>query len=358
MPEIRHALVTLPWQGEALDRIKRALAPAEVVCAHRFDVPRISRALRQADVAILAGDLDDRVLQAPLLKWVHCGHAGLDRSARPEVFERGLLLTSAAGRSAPALAEHAMFFMLALSFRYGHLYKAQLAHRWGVSGQGGLSALYGKTLGIVGLGHTGVELAKRAKAFGMRVLAYRRRPDAVQEVDRLYSADRGEPLGGLLEESDYVVLALPLSDQTNRLIGAGELAHMRPGAHLVNIARGGLVDEQALLDALQSGRLAGAAIDVAEHEPLPSDHPLWDAPNLLITPHVTPQMPDRDGRALDILLENIRRYREGEQLLNQLMPDDQFSQQPGPGAAKSAGAGFVYRSNRFARRLLHRWRTR
>lgn len=334
------------------------MSPAQVVCVHRFDALRITRELKQADVAILAGDLDQQVLQAPQLRWVHCGHAGLDRSARPDVFERGLLLTSAAGRSAPALAEHAMFFMLALSFRYGHFYEAQLAHRWGVSGQGALRALYGQTLGVLGLGHTGVEIAKRAKAFGMRVVAYRRRPDSLPEVDHLYSADCGDTLDTLLEESDYVVLALPLSDRTYRLIGADELARMRPTAHLINIARAGLVDEQALMDALKSGRLAGAAIDVAEDEPMSSENPLWDTPNLLITPHVTPRMPDRDARALDIVLENIRRYREGEQLLNQLTPDDQFSRQSTPGTTQSGGARIPFRAYRFARRILHWWRTR
>lgn len=358
MPDIRVALVTLPWRDASLGRLKAALAPAEVICAHRFNALQIGSALRRADVALLAGDIDDRFVSAPLLRWVHCGHAGLDRSARPEVFERGLLVTSSAGRSAPALAEHAMFFMLALSFRFGRFYEAQLAGRWGVPGQHDLRALYGQTLGIIGLGHTGIELAKRAKAFGMHVSAYRRRTQSVPEVDRLYSTDRGETLDALLGESDYVVLALPLTDQTRLLIGARELALMRPTARLVNIARGGLVDEQALVDALNSGRLAGAALDVVGQEPLPRDSQLWRTPNLLITPHVTPKSMDREDRSLEILLENIRRYRAGEPMLNQLTRADVLSSSRLRFAEQSHGLGPAVQAGRVVRRLSHWWRTR
>lgn len=354
MADIEAALITLPWQAGHLETLTAALAPAEVVLTHRLNAPRIARALRHVDVAFLAGDIDDRFLSAPNLRWVHCGHAGLDRSARPDVLERGLLLTSSAGRSSPALAEHAMFFMLALSFRFGRFYQAQLAGRWGVSGQYDLRALHGQVLGIVGLGNTGIELAKRASAFGMRVLAYRRRGEIVPAVDQLYSADRGDTLDALLEQSDYVVLTLPLTDDTYHLIGARELALMRPDAQLINIARGGLVDEQALLAALHAGSLAGAAIDVAESEPLPRESELWRAPNLLITPHVTPQCADREQRSLQILLENIRRYRAGESMLNQLTRADVFS---GKRRTDSAGAASA-RLGRFIQRLSLWLRTR
>lgn len=359
MAEIRVALVTLPWGEPHIARLNRALEPAEVIRVHRFDALGVAGALRRADVAFLTGDLDERFLRAPLLKWVHCGHAGIERSALPEVFDHGLQVTSAAGRSAPALAEHAMLFMLALSFRYGHILDAQRAHRWGVRGQQALRALCGQTLGIVGLGHTGVELAKRAKAFGMRVLAIRRSAQSSPAVDRLYSLERGENLDELLEESDYVVLALPLSDRTYHLIGPKQLARMRPTAHLVNIARGGLVDEPALITALRARRLAGAAIDVAQEEPLPGDSPLWDTPNLLITPHVTPQLEDRVERALEILLENVQRYRSDRPLLNQLTTDDLFTRISQPGTLLgSGGLDLVTRIERLARRLVHRWRAR
>ncbi|MDQ3701644.1 MAG: D-2-hydroxyacid dehydrogenase [Chloroflexota bacterium] len=326
MPEVEYVLATVSYQGEHLEKLRGACAPADVVVLRRDDAGGIATALERADVAVLAGDLDERHLRAPRLKWVHCDHAGLNKSARPEVFERGLLVTSSAGRSAPALAEHALFFMLALAYNFTAFLEAQRGHRWGIVGQDSLHGLYGRTVGIVGLGNTGSELAVRAQACGMRVLGYRRSVGAAPAgVDRLYSAARGETLESLLRESDFVVLAVPLSDATHHLIGERELGQMKPGAFLVNMARGAVVDEVALLAALRDGRLAGAGLDTFSQEPLPAESPLWDAPNVLITPHVTPQVPDRTGRSLDIIVENVRRYRAGDPLLNQLRPEDVYT---------------------------------
>ena len=266
MPTIDHVLATVPYQGEHLARLRAAFAPAEVTLLKRNDAEGIAQALRTADVAVLAGDLDERFLDplgAPRLKWIHCDHAGLNKSARPEVFERGLLVTSSAGRSSPVLAEHAILFMLALAYHFPAFLDAQRRHQWGIPGQDTLRGLYGRTIGVVGLGNTGSELAVRARAMGMRVLGYRRSDTPPPPgVDTAYSAARGETLEPLLGESDFVVLAVPLSDATHHLIGARELAQMKPGAYLVNMARGAVIDEDALLAALRSGRLAGA---VAAH---------------------------------------------------------------------------------------------
>jgi phosphoglycerate dehydrogenase-like enzyme len=323
MPEIGVVLLTVRWGEAYVARLREQLAGAEVIRT-RDDV-EIVRALARADVAILSSDLDDRFADAPNLRWVHCDHAGLNKSARPWVFERGLLVTSSSGRSAPALAEHAIFFMLLFTFRYPAFLEAQRAHRWGFPGQDELRGLIGRTIGIVGLGNTGRELATRAQALGMRVLGYRRRAEAVPGVDRLYAAERGDSLDELLRESDFVVLATPLSDATHHLLGARELGLMKRSAVLVNMARGGVVDETALLAALRAGQIAGAGLDVFAQEPLPPDSPLWDAPNVLITPHTTPQVPDRTGRSLEMIAENIRRYRAGERLLNLLTPADVYT---------------------------------
>jgi phosphoglycerate dehydrogenase-like enzyme len=234
-------------------------------------------------------------------------------------------VTSSSGRSAPALAEHAIFFMLLFTFRYSAFLEAQRAHRWGFPGQDELRGLIGRTIGIVGLGNTGRELAIRAQALGMLVLGYRRQAEAVPGVDRLYAAERGDSLDELLRESDFVVLATPLSDATHHLLGARELGLMKRSAVLVNMARGGVVDETALLAALRAGQIAGAGLDVFAQEPLPPESPLWDAPNVLITPHTTPQVPDRTGRSLEMIAENIRRYRAGERLLNLLTPADVYT---------------------------------
>jgi phosphoglycerate dehydrogenase-like enzyme len=292
----------------------------------RDDAAGIAAALERADVAVLAGDLDERFLQAPMLRWIHCDHAGLNRSARPEVFARGLLVTSSAGRSSPVLAEHAILFMLALAYRFPAFLDAQRRHQWGIPDQDRLRGLYGRTVGLVGLGHTGTELALRCKALGMRVLGYRRgAAPPPPGVDVVYSAARGETIEPLLRQSDFVVLAVPLSDATHHLIGARELEQLKPGAYLVNMARGAVIDEDALLAALRSGRLAGAGLDTFAQEPLPPDSPLWDAPNVLITPHTTPQVPDRTGRSLDTIEENVRRYRAGQTMLNLLRPEDVYT---------------------------------
>lgn len=322
-------LATVDYKGDHWRRLEEAVAPGTLVRADRRDDDAIRDALRDADAAILHGDLDERFLAAPKLGWIHCDHAGLNKSARPEVFARGLIVTSSAGRSSPALAEHAFFFMLAFACRAPELLKAQREHRWGVPGQDSFRALYGQTVGILGLGNTGIEVAKRARAFGMRVLGYRRSAGpAPDHVDEVFSSAAGDRLATLLARSDFIVLALPLSDRTHHIIGAAELAAMKPNAVLVNMARGAVIDEAALLAALRSGAIAGAGLDTFATEPLPADSPLWDAPNVLITPHTTPQVPDRTGRSLDIIVENIRRYRAGEPLLNRLGPDDVYTRAP------------------------------
>lgn len=346
MPRIHHLLVTAP-----VDSTQRATLEAIAPCTFTApdDRPAIGRALRHADVAYLAGDLDARFVAAPALRWVHCDHAGLERSASPALFARGIRLSGAAGRSAPALAEHALYFMLALSYDAPRLLAAQRARRWAPRANDPRRALAGRTLGIVGLGHTGQALAVRAAALDMRVVGYRRRVAAPPPgVHAVLARDAGDPLHDLLAQADVVVLATSLSDRTHHLIDHAALAAMRPGGYLINVARGGLVDEQALLSALRSKHLAGAGLDTFAREPLPPWSPLWWAPNLLVTPHQTPPLADRAARSFAIACENLRRYRADEPLLNELGPDDAYSHAPHEGRlAQTARAAL-----RGVRRLL------
>ena len=319
-------VTTLPYQGEHWRRLLQALDGASIQRFATDDEAGFEAALQTADVALVEKDVDSRFYRAPKLRWIHVDHAGLNKSAHPEAFRPGLVITGSAGRSAPVLAEHALFFALALAYRFPLFLNAQRAHRWGVPGQEKLRGLFGRTLGIVGLGHTGKELAIRAKAFGMRVLAYRRRATGTPPgVDHVFSIDAGDGLQPLLELSDFVALTLPLSDATHHLIGARELDHIGPNGYLINMARGPIVDEAALVKALAEGRIAGAGLDTFSTEPLPADNPLWDAPNALITPHVTPAVLDRTSRSLDIICENIRRFSKGELLLNRLTSEDAYS---------------------------------
>ncbi|MGG1519728.1 D-2-hydroxyacid dehydrogenase [Paenibacillus oryzisoli] len=327
MRDIRVVLTTVDYKDEHYRRLAQAFEPATMIRLRSDDYVGIGEALELADVAVLAGDiLDERFIQAPLLRWIHCDHAGLNKSARPEIFERELLVTSSAGRSSPALAEHAIFFMLALAYQYPRFLDAQRVHQWGVPGQHELRGLYGRTVGIVGMGNIGTELALRTKAMGMHVLGYRKSSAPPPPgVDRFFCADNGDSLDDLLAESDFIVLALPLSNATHHLIGRRELALMKRSACLINMARGAVIDEAALTEALYAGQIGGAGLDAFAQEPLPSSSPLWDAPNTLITPHTTPQVPDRTGRSIDIITENVRRYRAGEAMLNELKPSDAYT---------------------------------
>jgi phosphoglycerate dehydrogenase-like enzyme len=325
--EIRSVLATVRYGPDELDRLRRAFEPAEFVHVQPGDAEGIAAALEKVDVAVLAGDLDERHLSAPHLAWVHCDHAGLTRSARPEVFGKGLLVTGSAGRSAPALAQHAFYFALALTYDAKRLFEMQDAHIWrGIPEYGDRLALWGKTLGVIGFGHTGREMARLGRAFGMRVVAHRRRSAAAPpEVDLMLSADRGEPIDPIVEQADVIMLAVPLTDETHHLFGAAEFARMKDSAFLINMARGRVIDQDALIEALHAGAIAGAGLDVTDPEPLPPGSPLWDAPNVIITPHTTPRLPDRTQRSIDTIAENVRRYRAGEPLLNEITERDAYT---------------------------------
>ena len=321
------ATTDMPFDAPSWERFGTIAAPQPVVRVDRKDRAAFRKALADAEIAFLADDLDEDVLAAPNLKWVHVNLSGMTVSARPEIFERGLKVTGVAGRSAPALAEHAMMFMLAINANLRGFEDAQRAHRWGgVEGSRDLRALYGKTVAILGVGATAKELALRAKAFGMTVLGYRRREAEVPAgFDRIYCTDRGETLLPILETADFIVLAINLSDATHHLIGAPELARMKPDAVIVNLSRGGVIDEAALIDALYSRRIRGAGLDVFDTEPLPADSPFWDAPNTLVSPHFSAPVHDRLQRTLAIIDENFRRYRAGEAMLNALTPEDVYT---------------------------------
>ncbi|WP_417209451.1 D-2-hydroxyacid dehydrogenase [Antarctobacter sp.] len=317
----------LPFDADQWARLEAALPPGRIIKVDTSDDSAVSAALEEAEIAILKSDLDARFVDAPRLKWVHCDHAGLTKSARPEVFEKGLIVTGSAGRSGPALAEHVMMFSLMLCARYPDFYEAQKRHEWRrVPEMDDLFALSGRTMGIIGMGNTGKALATRAKAFNMKVLGYRRRDEPAPEgVDRMYSSDKGEGIDEILEQADIVALVINLSDATHHMIGAEQFARMKRSAILVNLARGAVVDQDALIAALTEGRIAGAGIDVMTPEPLPEDHPLWDTPNLLITPHFSAKLPDRSERSLNMIIDNLRRYQAGQEMLNRISEEDLWS---------------------------------
>lgn len=324
---IKKVFTTEPYTDWHWDKLVQALGPVEeIIRAPHNDLEAVKKGIADADVAILAGDISAGVLAAAReLRWVHCDHAGANNSAHPAIFDRGIILSASAGRSAPVLAEHIFFLMLSLVYDSRRLEQQQRDHNWNNLYRD-RRGLYTKTIGIIGLGHTARALAPRARAFGMKVLGYGRTvTDTPLGMERAWFKDRGEGIDELLRESDIVALCCRLSDETWHLIDERALSLMKKTACLVNMARGAVVDEAALHRALVDGTIAMAASDVFETEPLPRESPLWDLPNFVITPHCTPEIPDLADSGLNIIGDNIRLYREGERLRNQLDARDVYT---------------------------------
>jgi phosphoglycerate dehydrogenase-like enzyme len=276
--------------------------------------PTLEEAIARAPEAevIFAGRWSDDLWKAaPRLRWVQSGGAGVERFLTPDFIASPIILTNAAGVYAIPIAEQVIAFILAFARGLHRTMRSQMAHQWEYPE---VQELLGSTLGIVGLGGIGTEVARRGKGLGMRVIAIRRRPDRPREfADEVRGTDA---LPWLLAESDYVALCTALTPDTRHLIGEAELHMMKPTAYLTNIGRGGLIDEPALISALQSGLIAGAGLDVFAQEPLPADSPLWDMPNVIITPHHAGDSPHSHDRLLALFCENLPRYLAGEELVN------------------------------------------
>jgi phosphoglycerate dehydrogenase-like enzyme len=278
--------------------------------------------LPQADVLVVSMLWKNELAAiAGKLRFIQSISAGTDQYDKTLLRDKGIRLASAAGVNAEAVAEHAMALILALYRRLPEARDNQHARRW----RGMVSEiaaredqLTGKTLLVVGLGRIGERLARLAKAFDMRVVATRRNPDTgATAADAVYGADR---LHRLLGEADVVALTCPLTPETENLIDGAALAAMKPAAHLINVARGRVVNEPALVAALREGRIAGAGLDVAREEPLPAASPLWSIPNVLITPHTAGETQRYEDAVIDILLENLDRLWRGETtLVNQVV---------------------------------------
>ena len=254
---------------------------------------------------------------APRLKWIQLTSAGADRLLNSGFVEQGIIVTTVSGLHATPIGEYVLGAMLQWAKGAPRTMRAQLRHEWTRFAP---TELYGKTVGIVGLGHIGGEVARLAKAFGCRVIANRRSgaPAASPaDIDEMLPA---ADLRGLLAQSDYVAVCVPLTPETRGLIGEGELRAMKPSAFLVNIARGPVIVEQALVRALREGWIAGAALDVFEHEPLPPESPLWDLENAILTPHISGGTERYNERATAIFCANLGRYLRGEPLENVVDP--------------------------------------
>ena len=245
------------------------------------------------------------------LRWIHSPSAGMGRQLYPALRNSDIILTNSAGIQAPYGAEHAFALLLGLSRGISHYTRNQIKHKWRIRR---LVQIAGLTLGIIGLGGFGVQMAQRGKGFGMCIIAvdpYRtEKPDVVDELMPI------EQLPDLMSRSDVVMIACPYTSETHHLINAESLKLMKPTAYLMNVTRGRIIDEAALVDALSHRRIAGAGLDVCEVEPLPDDSPLWDMENVIITPHSAGQSQHRPRLTTELFCDNLRRYLAGEPLEN------------------------------------------
>ena len=287
---------------------------------HLPDYDRLPQELPDTDIFVGYSLRAAQLLDARKLKWIHSTAAGVAQLMYPELRDSGILVTNPSGIFSVPMAEHTMGLIIAMARNFGDSVRHQDQSRWGQQELWDqpqrLTELNGQVLLIVGYGSIGHELARRAKAFDMRVWGVSRSGKGDSAL-----AEKIVPITQLhevLSHADYVVVSAPETSETKRLIGAAELALMKPTARLINVARGSLLDQSALIAALQQGKIAGAALDVTDPEPLPATDPLWKAPNLLLTPHTSAISDRLWQRQTALLLDLLERWFGGRELFNQV----------------------------------------
>ena len=331
--ETINVLVNVDFNDTIMNDI-RAVSPRLHVERHFPKLP--DKLWATADVLYSTGKLPDPEL-TPRLRWIQLHSAGIDHLRdQPLLSSDQLTVTTSSGIHAVQMSEYCLGMMLALNLKLPTMMKYKARGEWMSRSPDSSDAhdlynpheLRGQTLGIAGYGSIGRELAPMASALGMTVLATKRdlmhlRDDDYTEPgtgdptgdipDRLYPA---EALGSMARDCDFLVSTLPLTDATRHQINAGVLAQMKPTAMLINVGRGGVIDEKALIEALSSGKLAGAALDVFEQEPLPPESPLWGLENVIISPHVSGASVNYHNKAANLFIENLHRFLEGQPLMN------------------------------------------
>lgn len=307
------------WNSPAWlsDRIHGDFPNVEAVQRSSYD--GIEDYLRDAEVVIAWSLRPEQLRVAEKLRWIHSPAAAVHQLMFPELINSDIILTNSSEVHGGVVAEHVMALVFALAKRLPQAAHFQAKREWGQEalwlGRPRPLEVAEATLGLIGLGGIGRRVAKSASGFGMRVIAVREHaqrdvPDGVQQVFPSSELDQ------LLAQSDYVVLATPVTPGTLRLMNAARLAKMKPDAYLINVGRGPLIDEGALVQALRERKIGGAALDVFDEEPLPADSPLWGLENLFITPHIAGITEKLWERHYAFISENLRRYLKGEALLS------------------------------------------
>ncbi len=278
----------------------------------------------RVEVAFFSGDVFpdysrqffSTVRKAPHLKWLHAFNVGVDHPIYTELLARGVRVTTSTGSTAEPIAHTAIMGLLALARGFPRWLVGQRARQWNPERKVLPPDLHTQTAVVVGLGRIGAEIARLARALGLKVIGIRRSPrNAGDPVDELHAP---AALPGLLPRCDWLVIACPLTPETRGLVDAQAIAALPKGARVINVARGEIVNEPALIEALKRGHLAGAFLDVFATEPLPPDSVLWELPNVLVTPHNSAVAAGNDERVLEIFLANLERWHRGAPLVNEV----------------------------------------
>lgn len=278
----------------------------------------------RTEIAFFSGDVFpdysrqffSAVRKAPQLKWLHAFNAGVDHPIYDELLARGVRLTTSAGSAAEPIAQTAIMGLLALARGFPRWMVAQRSRKWDPERKVLPRDLRGQTAVVVGLGRIGAEIARLARALGLKVIGIRRSPR--RPVDRVDELHPPAALQGLLARCDWLIIACPLTSETRGMVNAALLSSLPRGARVINVSRGEIVSEPAMIEALKSGQLAGAYLDVFATEPLPAASPLWDMPNVLVTPHNAAAASGNDERVLEIFLDNLERWHRGAALVNEV----------------------------------------
>jgi D-2-hydroxyacid dehydrogenase (NADP+) len=308
-------LIATPMTPEQVGRLQDRFPGIDIVVS---DWPPSTEALAECDAAVLWTVREEWLEQAPRLRWIHTGGAGVEGLPHSALTAHGTTVTNNSGVHVPNIPEHVLAMMLAFARRLPTLIRCQLRHEWrDEATHREVFELEGQRVLLVGMGELGRGTGQRAAAFGMDVEGVRRRTDheAPGFVSRMWPV---EELHQALAGADHVVNSLPMTPATAGLFDAAAFAAMKPGAYLYNVGRGGTVDQEAMIEALRSGHLAGAGLDVTDPEPLPPDSPLWDMEQVIITSHTSGASPRYWERASELIADNIDRWLAGEPLRNQV----------------------------------------
>ncbi len=326
-------LITVNFSEDLLQGLREISPRLEIISRPARNYSDMAAQIWQDAEILYTGSVYPPADAMPKLKWIQSHYAGVDEALKQPLVQhhKDIIITSTRGIHATKMAEYAIGMCIALGHKFPQMRDSFRKKEWSYERHQKFMAfeLRDATIGIVGYGAIGREIARLAKCFGMMVLAAKRNVKQVEEPDHYAVEGTGDKYGNffdrlyppqalatMVRDCDFVVITTPLTEKTRGLYSEKVIQAMKAGSYLVNVGRGGVVDEKALLEALKSGHLAGVALDVFETEPLPEDSPLWTAPNIVITPHISGSMANYNEKAAAIFEENLRRYLDKKPLLN------------------------------------------